>query len=224
VEPLHNPSASGVELRTSAANITPGYTTWQQTAGYSDGDGGILLKPEMYTISLGLDWADTYRPQLEGVRRFLTGEMLRPTKIYSLGKTHPVWHLRLTIHIDLIKALNAMRPFLIKKKDQATAAIRYLNDEITGEQLVEEFNGAVRRGTRSGYIRHLRMPYTHSQGVAKGRQFLLLGPRRRWKAPPSLVEEVDSRKERGVTMSDICEKTGVSRSTIYRALETETSL
>ncbi len=217
MDSLNNPSASDVELRTGAGSNTPGYSTWPQTAGYSDGDGGILLKPEMYTISLGLDWADTYRPQLEEVRRFLIGDMLRPTKTYPLGKIHPVWHLRLTIYIDLLKALNAMRPFLVKKMDQATAAIAYLNNEITGEQLVEEFNDAIRRGTRSGYVRHLRMPFTHSQGVAKGREFLRLRPSSRWKAPPSLVDEVESRKERGITIRDISEKTGVSSETIRTA-------
>lgn len=140
-----------------------GYRSWRETAGYSDGDGGLLLTPETYTISLGLDWADTYRPQLEAVRRFLVGEGLKPERIYALGKTNPVWHLRLSNQADLLEALTRLVPFLIKKKKQAEAVIGYLRDEITGEQLVEAFDEAIRVGTRSGYIRSLRMPHTQSR-------------------------------------------------------------
>jgi hypothetical protein len=197
------------------------YGSWEQTAGYSDGDGGLLLTPEKYTPTLGFDLADTYKPQLEGVRRFLISEGLKPERIYPLGKTKPVWHLRLSIQSDLLKALIRLEPFLIKKKKQSEAVIRYLRDEITGEQLVEVFNEAILAGTRSGYLRTLRMPYTHSQGVAKGREFLRSGPRKRWRASPNITNRVRARKQMGITMRDITEEAGVSRSTIYRGLTDE---
>lgn len=180
-----------------------------------------MLTPEMYTLTLGFDWADTYKPQLEGVRRFLVSEGLKPAKIYALGKNKPVWHLRISNQDDLLKALTRMVPFLIKKKKQAEAMIRYLRDEITGEQLVEAFNEAILVGTRSGYVRSLRMPYTHCQGVVKGREFLHLGPRRRWKASGSIANRIRERKEMGTTIRDIVEEAGVSRSTIYRGLTDE---
>jgi hypothetical protein len=133
-----------------------------------------MLRPGTNTISLGIDWADTYKPQLEGVRLFLLRKGLKPARIYAIGKTNSVWHLRLTRQSDLLEALTKMVPFLVKKKKQAEAAIRYLRDLITGEELVEEYNEAVRAGTRSGYMRLLRMPYAHYQGVAKAKEGLRL--------------------------------------------------
>ncbi len=200
------------------ANDDLSYRSWRETAGYSDGDGGLLLTPEMYTLSLGFDWADSYGPQLDGVRRFLVSEGLKPERVYALGGEKPVWHLRLSNRCDLLTALIEMVPFLIKKKRQAESVIRYLRDEITGEQLVEDFNRAILDGTRLGYMRSLKMPYTHSQGVEKGREFLQLGPRRRWKASRSIAGRMRARKETGTTVRDIVDEAGVSRSTIYRGL------
>lgn len=94
-----------------------------------------MVKVGMYTLGLSMDWADTYRPQIEGVHAFLRNQGLRSCKPYPLGETRPVWHLRLYARLDLLKALFAMEPFLIKKRDQVASAIRYLNDESTGEEL-----------------------------------------------------------------------------------------
>lgn len=206
------------EIVTEHSDDGLSYGSWRETAGYSDGDGGLLLTPEKYTVSLGFDWADTYRPQLEGVSKFLFREGLKPERIYALGKSNLVWHLRLSNQADLLKALTGLVPFLIKKQKQAEAAIHYLRDEITAEQLVEAFNEAIRVGTRSGYTRSLRMPYTHSQGVAKGREFLRFGPRSRWKVSGSIADQLKARKVEGITLRDIAEEANVSKSTIYRGL------
>ncbi len=193
------------------------YKSWQQVAGYTDGDGGLLLNPECYTISLGIDWADSFKPQLDGIRSFLLSEKVGPEKVYALGQARPVWHLRLSNQAGLMKALTAMLPFVNKKKDQVTAMIRYLANEMTGEELIEAFNEAVRVGTRSGYIRHVSMPYSHSQGVAKGRTFLSRGKGRRT-VSTHVLNQVNLRKQNGMTMRDVSEEAGVSKSTIYRRL------
>jgi hypothetical protein len=180
------------------AHTTFCYVSWGQVAGYSDGDGGILLNPGKYTVGIALDWADTYRPQLIGIRQFLLQEKLRPSREYPLGGKKPVWHLRLSVQMDVFSALKEMLPFLIKKRDQALASERYLQDKITGEDLIEAFNDAIRNGTRSGYIRHLEMPYTHSQGLAKGKEFLKLGPGspRRSVGPPDFSFKKETRCSR----------------------------
>jgi hypothetical protein len=194
------------------------YTTWHQTAGYFDGDGGVILKLEMFTVSIGLDWADSYKPQLEAIRGFLIREGLRPARTYSAGEGNPVWHLRLTNQTDLIWALSKMAPLVVKKGDQVDASIRYLKDEITGEELIEAFNNAVRAGTRSGYLRTLKMPYTHSQGVAKGRKNLGKGPIAQRKISATVLDRVRRRREDGLTLREISGSVGVSYSSIQRAL------
>jgi hypothetical protein len=107
----------------------------------------------------------------------LIREELRPSRTYPLGDDRPVWHLRLAIQDHVLKAVIAMEPFLIKKQDQAQASIKYLMNLITGEELIEFFNKAIERGTRSGYVRHIKMPFTHNQGIIRGKEFLKLGSR-----------------------------------------------
>lgn len=199
----------------------PTYTTWHQVAGYFDGDRGVTANPEMYTISLGLDWADTFRPQLEGVRRFLTMEGMMPQRIYASSKPRPVWHLRLSNRSDLLRAMPRMAPLLIKKRDQVAAAILYLSNQVTGEQLMQAFNRAIADGTRSGYHRAVEMPYIHSQGVAKAKENLGKGPTARWKISSEVMDRARSRKETGATLREICEAFGVSSSSIQRALARE---
>jgi len=180
-----------------------------------------MLKPGMYTVGLGLDWADSYKPQLEGVRNFLISESMRPAKIYALGSVNPVWHLRMTRIGDLLVALPKIAPLLIKKHDQVAAAIEYLNDRMTGEQIVEAFNGAVRAGTRSGYIRSIKMPLTRSEGVSRGKENLGKRPFARNKAFRDMLDKVKARKANGVTVRDIAQAAKVSVSTIYRGLAEE---
>lgn len=177
----------------------------------------MLLHPEMYTIGVGVDWADSYKPQLEGVREFLLSEGLRPTQIYAMGKVNPVWHLRLTRIYDLLVAFPRIAPLVIKKRDQVEAAIFYLKDEITGEQLVEAFNEAVRVGTRSGYIRSIEMPFTHSEGVLKGKENLGAGPFAQRRISGGVLANVKVRKESGTTLQDIARAANVSRSSLHRA-------
>jgi hypothetical protein len=210
---------------TSSANLLKdnreNYTTWHQIAGYFDGDGSVTLNPEMFTVSLGLDWADSYKLQLEGVQRFLTNEGLKPAQIYAMGKENPVWHLRLTKRADLLRALSKITPLLIKKKDQVDAANCYLQNEITAEELIEEFNEATRTGTRSGYLRTLRMPYKHDQGVAKAQEN---GRKRRSamnRISPSVLNAVGNRKKNGTTLREISDAIGVSPSSIRRSLARE---
>jgi hypothetical protein len=61
-----------------------------------------------------------------------------------------------------------MLPYVDKETDQVSSAISYLENRITGEELVENFNHAVRAGTRSGQFRHVKMAWTKQEGTRLG--------------------------------------------------------
>jgi hypothetical protein len=59
-----------------------------------------------------------------------------------------------------------MWPYCSKKREEVKAVLDYLDNKITGSQLIEVFNQSVRIGNRTGIIRVADMPYTREQGQA----------------------------------------------------------
>ncbi|MBI3022786.1 MAG: hypothetical protein HYY68_03550 [Thaumarchaeota archaeon] len=120
----------------------------------------------MFTIIVTADWADSYKPQLEHLRAFLTRNGISPSKVYALQAAKPVWHLRLSNRGGLQTVLKRMLPFLDKKRDQVEGVIQYFGNEMTAEQLGELFNRATRTGTRSGFIKDVKIPFTRLEGLS----------------------------------------------------------
>lgn len=203
------------ELDTSPTTYT--YESWDQVTGYFDGDGTTILTLTMFTVVPSLDWADSYRPQLEAVRDFLLRQGLRPTKSFPCGQPKPVGHLRLYEKGGLLTAALAMLPRLVKKRDQIQAMIDYVQDRTSGQALVEAFNQATRTGTRSGFLRTIEMPYTHSQGLAHARELVHGGKRVSNILTEQVLADVRERRHGGETLWDISFIYGVSRSAIRRA-------
>lgn len=48
-----------------------GYSTWEQVAGYSDGEGSISISITRFGFSIGSAFADSYKPLLEHIASFL---------------------------------------------------------------------------------------------------------------------------------------------------------
>ncbi len=206
-------------LPSNGLSEKPGaYTSWEQVSGYFDGDGTPALTITNFTIVPSLDWADSFRPQLEAVRSFLLGQELKPTNSYPCGGPKPVWHLRLSVKGGLTKAAQAMLPHLVKKRAQIKAVIDYLQDGIYGETLVEIFNEATRLGTRSGFIRQVTMPFIHTAGILHARDIVHKGKRVSNILTEHVLGEIQERRNQGEILRDISMYYGVSRSAIRRAI------
>lgn len=177
-----------------------------------------MLTMAMFTIIPSLDWADSYRPQLEAVRSFLLKNGFAPTNTYSSESPKPVWHLRLYEKGGLLEAMASMLPYLCKKYDQVKACMDYVQDRITAETLAELFNHATLEGTRSGFPRRVSMPYTHSEGVNLARKAVRHGTHASKILTREVLDDILGRKSRGETLRDISFQYHVSRSSVRRAL------
>jgi len=195
------------------------YTTWQQVSGYFDGDGTPMLTLTMYTVIPSIDWADSYKLQLDSVRSFLLKNGFRPTRTYTSDhKEKPVWHLRLYERGGLVEALNLMLPHLFKKYLQVRACLDYFENRITGEQLVEAFNEATRTGARSGLVKAISMPYTREQGHLQARSIVAKGRHAADVLTPQVLDEIATRRLRGENLREISFEFHVSRTSIRRAI------
>lgn len=200
------------------------YQTWGQVGGYFDGDGTVILTLAMFTVIPSIDWADSYRPQLEDVRDFPIENGLRPTKVYPCGKSEkPVWHLRLYEKGGLRTALSNMLPSLNKKFGQVKATIDYFENKISGEVLLRRFNDATREGTRSGFIWDVKMPYTRAEGIAHAQSIVAKGKRASLILTTEVLDEIRELRAREATLREISFIYGVSRSSIRRAILRETA-
>ena len=189
-------------------------------AGYFDGDGSVNIDPTMFTIIASADWADTYKPQLDRLRTFLTRNGISPSMVYPLKSAKPVWHLRLSERGGLRVVLRRMLPFLDKKRDQVEAIIQYYANKITGEQLVEQFNQANRNGTRSGFIKKVEIPFTREDGLSLAK----IVAAQRWVTVPKLTaymlrKALINHRRFGISYRKIAAEDQTSTSTLRRALK-----
>lgn len=60
--------------------------------------------------------------------------------------------------------------YSFKKHAELLAMIYYLEDRITGDELIGRFNMIVEEGTRAGKIYKLSLPHRRSEGLKVARQ------------------------------------------------------
>jgi hypothetical protein len=195
------------------ADATRGYSTWQQVAGYFDGDGCPKIHVGVFTLHVTVSWSDQYRELLEHIYRFLSarGAVCRMGEFRRGPSTY--YELTVTEGGNALLVLKAMLPFLDKKWSQVNAAVSYLEDKINGDDFIRVLNDAVLTKRRSSSIIDARMPYTKRR--AKG----MRTPRPASRALKS--DEVKEAKQRrdslGLTYQELAKIYGVSAGTIHRA-------
>jgi len=141
-----------------------GYSTWQQVAGYFDGDGSPKVHINVFTITVEVSWSDKDVEILEHLRAFL--------RIYGvfgvLGKFRTGERLYYELSVsegnNALNAMEMMMPHLDKKWSQVRGAVDYLENRITGDEFIQILNEAVRTKKRSSDLVTRSMPYTKSQG------------------------------------------------------------
>ncbi len=87
-------------------------------------------------------------------------------KIHLTGSTgvHSLFVNRKKYVLEISKL---MLPHCFKKKDELALVVNYLEDRVTGNEVLLTFNKRTLLGYRKGKVHRLTIPYLHSEGVAK---------------------------------------------------------
>jgi hypothetical protein len=196
-----------------------GYSNWNQTSGYFDGDGAVIPLIQYYNLIFHLTWSDTYSPQLEQLKTFLESEGLHPAKITD-GAT--AYFLPLYRQDEVLMAAKKMLPFAYKKWYDLSTLAAYLENRITGSEAMTRLNESIKARSRSAPIRYVHMPFLRSEGAYAGR---VLGARRAAESRKLLtrdqVQKVIKCREAGMPVKELTSLFNVSKDTIYKVINGE---
>ena len=144
------------------------YKSWEQVAGYFDGDGNISisdLSNQPFKLSLSVIFTDASPEQISKIRTFFVNRGIRTSNILrtSKGTAHMI---AISTHEGVLASLKAMLPHLFKKANEAQAVIDYYEGKIRGNDLVVLFEhevAAVRRERRPHKVK-IDVPFTFADG------------------------------------------------------------
>src|SRR6266852_4346633 len=160
-------------LTESQRQLSPPYRLWSQVAGYFDGDGSVVIRKISrgipFTLNLSLQFVDQSRSQIKTIKDFLLLNGVRSGRpSFSTG----AWRIEVGTIEGVKTTLSRMIPFLHKKAEDASAALRYLDDQITGNELQELMEISVRNGNRERLGRRLDLPWTRIEGLTRAASYV----------------------------------------------------
>jgi hypothetical protein len=117
----------------------------------------------LFTIEIRLAFDENWKPHLEGIRKFLEARSITCGTVRK-KESFNTWHLVISNISSVKRMAKELIKYTVKKKAELSAVLRYLNDEITAEDFVNETNSFVRMGERTGKIRTDGPPYTRETG------------------------------------------------------------
>jgi hypothetical protein len=146
----------------------PQYDSWEQIAGYFDGDGTISFSDttnQPYKLSLSLIFVDQSIDQISNVKEFLndhnvsTGNVLK----MSMGNAYMI---AVSQFAAVREGLQQLLPHLCKKSNEVRAALDYYEGRTTGNELMAVFQSEVEAGRRERRPRKvpINVPYTYFDG------------------------------------------------------------
>jgi len=143
-----------------------GYKRWGQVAGYFDGDGCITIRKLSdgipFTLRPSLEFTDQSRRQIQMISEFFRSRGIKAGKPrFSQG----AWRIEIGSTSGVGHALESMIPHLYKKSLEARALLRYLDNEITGNQVQDALDAAVARGDREKTGSRVDLPWTRHEGA-----------------------------------------------------------
>jgi len=195
-------------------NEIRGYSTWEQVAGYFDGDGSPKAHVNVYTITMGVSWADKDIEIIQHVAQFLhhRGVFGNIGKFRTGDRTY--YELEVSEGNNALIALKGMLPHLDKKWSQVNGAVDYLENRITGDEFIAVLNEAVRTKKRSSALITRSMPYKKCEGR------ILRGGRPHMRAlTRDQVETIKHDKEAlGLPYTELAKIYNVHPSTIFLSL------
>lgn len=144
------------------------YSTWEQVAGYFDGDGNVGVEVVKRVLRLKLRFVDTWKPQIESLAAFFGQRGISCSSIGkgdARGNWQPAYRLDIVEVRSVVEAAKGMIGHTVKKNPELRTVVEYLEGRITGNQAIAAFNEAVRLGRRRGKIRRENIPLTKSEGL-----------------------------------------------------------
>lgn len=146
----------------------PQYSSWEQVAGYFDGDGTIALSDttnQPYKLSLSLIFVDQSWDQIVNVKQFLQSRGIRTGNVLTASKAN-AYQVAISEFTAVRETLKGMLPFLCKKAREARGAFDYYDNKITGSELFDIFVREVEAGRRERRSRKIpiEVPYLRQEG------------------------------------------------------------
>jgi hypothetical protein len=202
----------------------PTYSSWEQVAGYFDGDGNVGLDVVKRVLRFKIRFVDTWKPQIVSIARFLFRQGISCGKV-GKGDKRGVWQPAYRLDISEIKSVinvaKAMSRYTVKKQAELQIAIDYLEGRITGTDAITAFNREVESGRRRGRIRFEDLPYTRDEGIRLSQLENARNARAAYavKVSPSIREQIRlDHTKKGLGHLRLSKKYGYSVSVIRRIL------
>jgi hypothetical protein len=201
------------------------YSTWEQVAGYFDGDGSVTIVVGKFTIAFYLDWSDQSREQLSQIVTFLRDQDIRTGVVRKMSNS-AAYLLRIADQESVARVAESLAPFSYKKKKELATLLEYRKlDLITGSEVQRRFERFVESGTRERHGKRFfrPMPWAYSVGYHLSRKSIALLSHR---LHPSLSEaQKREARERhnvfGESIRALSKSYGISRSAMARLLKHE---
>jgi len=208
----------------SVVDATDRYQNWSVVAGYFDGDGSVEEVVGQFVVMIRLGFKDNWDRQLFAVRSFLDTSGIRSgklTKNFHKGSIS-AWQLRVTSLLGVVETSKQMLPYAYKKRTELKAVIDYLEDRITGDELVEIVNNEVRIGNKTGKTKKSNLPFSKSEGDILRHLYSLEKAHDALRVRVSDQEVAKIREDyyqKRLRMREISELYGYGKSVIERILE-----
>ncbi len=147
--------------------LQPPNLDWRSFTEFFEGESAVRIRtrganPCVVRVSVSI--SQLWRPKLEQTLSFLASEGVSGSIVHDRGS---ISILEVRTATSLKSLLRAMEPFANLKKKQIEAALDYLEDRITGEQLFQIMEAEFRDGKRrTAPARPCNLlPYIRSKGL-----------------------------------------------------------
>lgn len=196
------------------------YSTWEQVAGYFDGDGTVSISITRFGFAIELVLVDNYKPLLEHIASFLLKKGFFSTFFFHKSNGRSSWRLRVKRKEDVIGVLSSVLLHLDKKREETKAAIEYLTDRIDGVEFARRINNQVKIGERVGKrLLPEDLHFLKSEGKALGQRRAAATRRSQGRVTPEVAERiVRDYRECGTSQRNLAKVYGVSQSWISRII------
>jgi len=129
------------------------------------------------------------------------------------------WRIEIGTLEGVGASLKSMIPFLCKKSGEAWTALRYLDDQITGNEFQDVMRAAVRRRNRERLGRRVNLPWTRTEGLARAAAYVSdFAGRKPTLRPDQEGQIVKEYLKSGLSQAKFAESVGISRDVLRGAL------
>jgi hypothetical protein len=177
-----------------------------------------------FVVTVIIGFTDNWDVQLFAVRRFLElhGVTVGGLTVKKDHGLRSAWQLRVSNNEGILRTAKKFLPHACKKNAELRAVVDYLEDRITGDELVRRANREVAIGNKTGKLKSSRIPYIRSEGTKLKFRYSLEKAHDAVRLKIPLDEEAMLRFEHateGMSITKLAKAHGYSRTVIWRLLK-----